>query len=605
MRLLPDPLWTANGWFPLADAEAWFDQALAADLGAPPATPGVTHVTTLVDSSNTSTYTTASFTPTQGDLLFVAFLPSASLTDPATVTASANGLTFTRVNSDVRASIDTLQLWVADQAVPASPSAMTISADFGADPGTGIVLFVTAVTGITRTGTSAVKQSGANHQALGATPTVTFGAATTTTNIVLAYLFNATNPAGMTPPSSFTENADTGFATPNRGGEYAYRLSGHTSTTVTWGSTTATACGSLAVEVDVSAGGTVPVTATRSTSWNVKATATSSRATAWDVLTPATSTRATTWGVLSQTTSSRATLWDTLAAVTSSRATTWDVASALVSVTASRATTWDTLAAVTGSRATTWDVLAAVTASRATSWDVLSSRTSTRATTWDVLAAATSSRATTWDVLSARTSSRATTWNTLAGVTATRATTWDVLAAVTSSRATTWNVASSLVSVTASRATTWRVRAAVTGSRSTTWDVLSPRTSTRATTWDVLSSRTSSRATTWDVLASRTSSRATIWNVRASLTAARSTTWDVLTTVTATRATLWAVDAASGYRDVTVVSVIEVPRLVVFTAVPQRAVTFTDASRTLSLTEIPHVVTFTESPQRAVTFQEH
>lgn len=145
--------------------------------------------------------------------------------------------------------------------------------------------------------------------------------------------------------------------------------------------------------------------------------------------------------------------------VSASRSTTWDV---LAAVSQTRATTWDVRTVASSTRATTWDALARVTPTRATSWDVLARVTPTRATTWDVLSAATATRATTWNVASALTpvsASRATTWNVIGRITATRATTWDALARVTPTRATTWDVLFTIppIPIGSMRSTFWNV----------------------------------------------------------------------------------------------------------------------------------------------------
>lgn len=295
--------------------------------------------------------------------------------------------------------------------------------------------------------------------------------------------------------------------------------------------------------------GTTPVEADRDTTWDVLATVTATRATTWftDGTTPPAVYSDITGGITNvnmplgpqfgpsttPVSASRSTTWDVLAAVSQTRATTWD---ALARVTAAtRATTWDTVAQVTAAtRATTWDALARVTPTRATSWDVLARVTPTRATTWDVLSAATATRATTWNVASALTpvsASRATTWNVIGRITATRATTWDALARVTPTRATTWDV---LARVTPARSSTWNVRSAVTpASRATTWRVLGTASGSRATTWNLGGSVATSRATTWDVLSSVVpAERASTWNVLFTIPpipigSMRSTFWNV------------------------------------------------------------------------------
>ena len=284
MRLLPDPLWTLNGWFPLAETEAWFGRTFAADLAGSSAVSGtiaavsgtsgsitvnkalsVTGLVSLADTSNGTAYTTGSFTPTEGDLLVIVAGITASTVSP-TATASANGITFTLITTGGWSSAaHTQAIFVADQLVGASPSSMTVTVDCTGDAGSGANVAVLGVAGMSRTGTSAVLQSTANTNAVttGAAYTLTFGAATLSTNVVIGGLANNSNPAGITQPSGFTEVYDLGYATPSAGLEVAYDLTGGY-TSFTWGSTSGTIGTANAIELDTSAAGGTdwPVTGT-------------------------------------------------------------------------------------------------------------------------------------------------------------------------------------------------------------------------------------------------------------------------------------------------------------------------------------------------------
>src|SRR4051812_27159152 len=101
-------------------------------------------------TSNLSSYVSGSFTPAARDLLVVATLSSGVTGQVASLTASANGITFTQVDVGTRASLDDMQLWVADQLVPASPSAMTLTYGPGA-AATGAFIAAARVAGVTRT----------------------------------------------------------------------------------------------------------------------------------------------------------------------------------------------------------------------------------------------------------------------------------------------------------------------------------------------------------------------------------------------------------------------------------------------------------------------
>jgi len=209
------------------------------------------------DTGNTPN-TSGAFTPAEGDLLVVAVATSGSITAAEVPTASANGITFAAVSAHTiyRTSADSLDVFVAEQLVGASPVSMTVSWS-PTDTGTGTVIWVGSLSGMSRTGAQAVRQVGSiGNGAASTTPAAGFLGACLTENPTLAFMANATNPATMTPPTNWTERTDTGYTTPTSGVEIATRDSGFTGTAITWGSTTATVFGALVVEFDTSVGGT-------------------------------------------------------------------------------------------------------------------------------------------------------------------------------------------------------------------------------------------------------------------------------------------------------------------------------------------------------------
>lgn len=194
--------------------------------------------------------TTAAFTPAAGDLLVVFATASGSVDATPTLTNSL-GLTFTKVNSALsRASADTIYCFVANQF--AAASSQTVTFDTPNDVNTGCIVYVAAVAGLVRTGLAAIRQSAIqNNDTAGTAPNPAFSIAALTANPCLGGMTNATNPSAMTQPSGWTEGtADLGYASPTTGGEYAFINSGFTGTTVTWGSNSATASGSVIVELD-------------------------------------------------------------------------------------------------------------------------------------------------------------------------------------------------------------------------------------------------------------------------------------------------------------------------------------------------------------------
>jgi hypothetical protein len=206
------------------------------------------------DTSNASSYTSGSFTPGNGELLVVV-VDASGTAATGTVTDSIGG-TYTRIIGAQHSSADLIAFFVRDALIGTGVS-MTVTFDCTGDNATGCNIFVAGVSGMTRTGASAVRQSdNTDNTGAGTTPSITFPAAALTGNPTIVAIGNASNPAGCTPPTSLTELADVGYSTPTRGTEYASRDSGFTGTTITWGAASASAWGAVGIELDTSAAAT-------------------------------------------------------------------------------------------------------------------------------------------------------------------------------------------------------------------------------------------------------------------------------------------------------------------------------------------------------------
>ena len=203
-------------------------------------------------ANNASPLATASFTPAANDLLVCCVAQAGALTGMSL--SDSQGGSWTLAGSATRGGTDTISLFVRDSLV--SASAMTVTAT-PAGSGTGMVIAVGRVSGMTKTGATAIKQFGkVDSTGAGTIPTVPFAGAVQTGNPTLAFIGNQANPAACTEPVGWTEQLDTGHATPSRGLEYATRDSGFTGSTITWGAASPAAWGTVGVELDASAGGT-------------------------------------------------------------------------------------------------------------------------------------------------------------------------------------------------------------------------------------------------------------------------------------------------------------------------------------------------------------
>jgi hypothetical protein len=207
------------------------------------------------DTGNTPN-SSGAFTPALDDLLVAFVIATGTVTDAPTLTSSVSGFTFTTVNrAEWGGNVNRIWAFVAD-ALVSSATSQTVSIA-PVDAATGTIIFVFRVSGMSKVGSAAIKQSDfVSEGAAGSTPS--FGIVNpVSTNPVLLCLGNSTNPAGMTPPTNYTEPAggDLGFASPTCGGEVVFRNSGQTTGLISWGNTSS-AFGIVGLELDASASGT-------------------------------------------------------------------------------------------------------------------------------------------------------------------------------------------------------------------------------------------------------------------------------------------------------------------------------------------------------------
>ena len=213
---------------------------------------GITFVAGTASTINASSYASGSFTPAANDLLVVFVHASGTIAADAVLTDSQN-LGFSLVGKVADGTnVNTSYIFVAQNF--AAASAMTVTFGCVSDSATGSVIEVYRISGMSRVGSMAVRQVATSpNQASGGTPAVTFGQAVLTGNPTLGFVSNATSPATLTPPTSWTEGNDTGYSTPTTGMEVVSRASGFTGTTITWGSTSGSAFAAGAIELDTSA----------------------------------------------------------------------------------------------------------------------------------------------------------------------------------------------------------------------------------------------------------------------------------------------------------------------------------------------------------------
>lgn len=205
----------------------------------------------VADETDSAVYTTPSFTPVAGDccLMIIATKGAGSITIPNC--QFLNSVAGLPAWSSIYQGRQGANSWIGALITEDFETAVarTVQITFPSII-TGFLAQVVFIRGLNRPGRGAVRSAAIGEiQTAGGTPNLTMPQAMLSDSSVIVGLTNATNPATVTPPAGFTEILDTGLVNPTSGFEVATRNSGQTGTTITWGSTSATADGVIAVEL--------------------------------------------------------------------------------------------------------------------------------------------------------------------------------------------------------------------------------------------------------------------------------------------------------------------------------------------------------------------
>jgi hypothetical protein len=213
----------------------------------------VTHLgTATVDTTAGNRTVTA--TPAVNDLIVIVCANTGRTSaQPPVVTDNNSSGTYARINvsGTKNTSADSLWIFVRNTKI-GSASSTIFTATTASDSGGAIDVF--NISGMTLVSTAAVRAVGKQDNQASATPAPVFPQAALTGNPCIGAIFNATSPATMTAPATWTEATDLGYSVPTTGFESVFVSSGFTSATVTWGSSSASAFCSLIIELDATSG---------------------------------------------------------------------------------------------------------------------------------------------------------------------------------------------------------------------------------------------------------------------------------------------------------------------------------------------------------------
>jgi hypothetical protein len=168
-------------------------------------------------------------------------------------TMTGGGFTWTRATSQLWNSTATIYLFWAKTG--GAPGSTTITFDCTGDAATGCGMMAFQYTGADLVTPNPLKTALASAGSA-ADPTITVPAMETNNGYCAGFAIPR-NPPVSAPPASWTEIADTGYATPATGGSGAYRAGGETGTTVTFTSASGN-WGIVFAEVYVDGAGPLP-----------------------------------------------------------------------------------------------------------------------------------------------------------------------------------------------------------------------------------------------------------------------------------------------------------------------------------------------------------
>lgn len=229
-------------------------------LSAIPAWAGATYRASAAggDTAGTSNRT-ATITPAVGDLLIVWCSAADNTQTSPTVTDDNGSGTYTVINGRLVNSVNSISVAVRD-ALMTNTTSTIVTCGTGSNTAGSVV--IVAVSGMTRTGASAVRQNKMAGGGSGTTPETIFDTAADTNNMTIVGIGNLSNPAGVPVPTNWTSRQNTGQITNTEGLRVATRDSGFSGTTITWGSS-GTTHGEISIELDTTANpDTIPVKAT-------------------------------------------------------------------------------------------------------------------------------------------------------------------------------------------------------------------------------------------------------------------------------------------------------------------------------------------------------
>lgn len=204
-----------------------------------------TFIASTAATDNQATYASAAFTPSAGTVLAV-IVHASDTADAGALTSSASLTFHEEIATTNSAGGDAVRFYVAE--ATATAVSQTVTADFTGDDATGCVISIYELAGVDGDGADCVEQSASNNGvASGGNLVVTMAGAVTTTNPVIAAVFNNAG-ADISTPSGLTLDDGDGYSTPTTFTSAYSADSGITASSFDFGSPTGGQSAGLVVE---------------------------------------------------------------------------------------------------------------------------------------------------------------------------------------------------------------------------------------------------------------------------------------------------------------------------------------------------------------------
>lgn len=178
----------------------------------------------VASSSNTDSYSLASFTPTANEFLVLWVVATATYS-AGSVSNTGTSLTWIKQNSVLYNSTDTLYCFTAD--VPSSTSASVITFSCTGDNATGCILMIQSCSNVNKVFPVRQTVSGTGNAA---TATLNNAAGVSNNAFLTAMGLNSSSVTVNTNPTGFTKSSDVTYTVPGTRGAAWYDANGFTGT---------------------------------------------------------------------------------------------------------------------------------------------------------------------------------------------------------------------------------------------------------------------------------------------------------------------------------------------------------------------------------------